>query len=335
MVTPAAGREAVAHLRGGFAMSERRACRVVAVDRSSVRYRHRRCDDNRLRERLKALAEERRRFGYRRLWVLLRREGHTVNRKRVYRLYKQERLMVRRRGGRKRAIGVRSPMPLPEAPNQRWSLDFVHDQMTDGRRLRILTAPESPKGDSHSSSSHSGLLRRASGWVAPPHPRATPRLSSRTPSRGIYPLSRHHPQRRHKPEKPRFLALAIRNIAPLLRNVLRIGGRELRRNPRLLRCGGSARRYGFVENKTTPLRPRLLCSGRCRRAREWAQDIRPGDHRRNRGFVRAGRCHTPSRRDQAIRRAACALSCGIPGRGSFGPLRCLPEHVAVFSKQNE
>ena len=119
-------------------MSERRACRVVAVDRSSVRYRHRRCDDNRLRERLKALAEERRRFGYRRLWVLLRREGHTVNRKRIYRLYKEERLMVRRRGGRKRAIGVRSPMPLPGGPNQRWSLDFVHDQMTDGRRLRIL-----------------------------------------------------------------------------------------------------------------------------------------------------------------------------------------------------
>jgi len=139
MVTPAAGREAVAHLRGGFAMSERRACRVVAVDRSSMRYQRRRGDDDALRERLKALAEKRRRFGYRRLWVLLRREGHTVNRKRVYRLYKQERLMVRRRGGRKRAIGVRSPMPLPLGPNQRWSLDFVHDQMTDGRRLRILT----------------------------------------------------------------------------------------------------------------------------------------------------------------------------------------------------
>ena len=70
--------------------------------------------------------------------MLPRREGHTVNRKRVYRLYKKERLMVRRRGGRKRAIGVRSPMPLPGGPNQRWSLDFVHDQMTDGRRLRIL-----------------------------------------------------------------------------------------------------------------------------------------------------------------------------------------------------
>ena len=93
-------------------MSERRACRVVAVDRSSVRYRRRRPDDDVLRERLKVLAEERRRFGYRRLWVLLRREGHTVNRKRVYRLYKQERLMVRRRGGRKRATGVRSPLPL-------------------------------------------------------------------------------------------------------------------------------------------------------------------------------------------------------------------------------
>ena len=122
-------------------MSERRACRVVAVDRSSVRYRRRRPDDDALRERLRVLAEERRRFGYRRLWVLLRREGHTVN-KRVYRLYKQERLMVRRRGRRKRAIGVRSSLPLPLKPNQRWSLDFVHDQMTDGRRLRILAVVE-------------------------------------------------------------------------------------------------------------------------------------------------------------------------------------------------
>jgi putative transposase len=70
---------------------------------------------------LKALAEARRRYGYRRLWVLVRREGHTVNRKWVYRMYKEEQLMVRRRGGRKRAIGVRSPMPLPLGPNQRWS----------------------------------------------------------------------------------------------------------------------------------------------------------------------------------------------------------------------
>jgi putative transposase len=138
MVTPVARREAVAHLRHGFAMSERRACHVIAADRSSVRYCRRRADDAGLRERLKALARERRRFGYRRLHVLLRREGHAVNRKRVYRLYREERLMVRKRGGRKRALGVRAPIPVPTGPNQRWSLDFVHDQITDGRRLRIL-----------------------------------------------------------------------------------------------------------------------------------------------------------------------------------------------------
>src|SRR5262245_15531099 len=110
MVPPAACREAAAHLRAGFAMSERRACRVAGVDRSSVRYRRRRSDDEDLRKRLKELAAQRRRFGYRRLWVLLRRDGHAVNKKRVYRLYRQERLMVRRRG-RKRAIGTRAPMP--------------------------------------------------------------------------------------------------------------------------------------------------------------------------------------------------------------------------------
>jgi putative transposase len=70
--------------------------------------------------------------------VLFRREGYAVNRKRVHRLYREERLMVRRRGGRKRALGGRAPIALPIGPNQRWSLDFVHDQMTDGRRFRIL-----------------------------------------------------------------------------------------------------------------------------------------------------------------------------------------------------
>jgi putative transposase len=90
-----------------------------------------------LRERLKELAQERRRFGYRRLHVLLRREGHVVNRKRVQRLYREERLTVRRRGGRKCAIGIRRPM-APLAADQRWSLDFISDQLTDGRRFRIL-----------------------------------------------------------------------------------------------------------------------------------------------------------------------------------------------------
>src|SRR5580658_8314506 len=138
VVRPAARREAVAYLRQAFAMSERRACRVIGGDRTSVRYRGVRPDDGVLRERLKALAQERRRFGYRRLHVLLRREGHAVNRKRVQRLYREERLTVRRRGGRKRAIGTRRPMVMPLAANQRWSLDFVCDQLTDARRFRIL-----------------------------------------------------------------------------------------------------------------------------------------------------------------------------------------------------
>lgn len=139
MVTPAAHREAAAYLQTTYEMSQRRACRVIDSDRTSVRYQATRPDDGALRERLKALAQERRRFGYRRLHVLLRREGQVVNRKRVQRIYREERLTVRRRGGRKRAMGTRRPIELPLAANQRWSLDFVSDQMTDGRRFRILT----------------------------------------------------------------------------------------------------------------------------------------------------------------------------------------------------
>ena len=138
MVTPAAKREAVAHLRSAFDMSERRACRTIGCVRMTVRYHSRRSDDNELRQRLRALAQERRRFGYRRLHVLLRREGFTVNHKRLFRLYREERLMVRQRGGRKRALGTRAPMLTPQLPNERWSLDFVADQFIDGRRMRIL-----------------------------------------------------------------------------------------------------------------------------------------------------------------------------------------------------
>lgn len=139
MVTPAAHREAAEYLQSTYEMSQRRACRVIDTDRTSVRYEATRLDDSALRERLKALAQERRRFGYRRLHVLLRREGQVVNKKRVQRIYREERLTVRRRGGCKRAIGTRRPMETPLAANQRWSLDFVSDQMTDGRRFRILT----------------------------------------------------------------------------------------------------------------------------------------------------------------------------------------------------
>jgi putative transposase len=103
-----------------------------------VRYRSRRPDDRAVRTRLRELASVRRRFGYRRLHILLRREGIVMNHKKLRRLYREERLQVRRRSGRKRAVGTRAPMALPQGPNQRWSLDFLSDAFADGRRLRIL-----------------------------------------------------------------------------------------------------------------------------------------------------------------------------------------------------
>jgi putative transposase len=138
MVTPAARREAVAHLQVAYEVSERRACTALGADRTSVRYRNHRPDNATARARLRELASVRRRFGYRRLHILLRREGIVMNHKKLRRLYREERLQVRRRGGRKRALGTRATMALPQGPNQRWSLDFLSDAMTDGRRFRIL-----------------------------------------------------------------------------------------------------------------------------------------------------------------------------------------------------
>ena len=119
-------------------MSQRRACAVLGVDRTMVRYVSRRPDDAKVRERIRALASQRRRFGYRRLHWLLCREGWTMNHKKFRRLYREERLQVRRRGGRKRALGTRAPMAIPQGPNQRWSLDFVSDAFACGRRFRIF-----------------------------------------------------------------------------------------------------------------------------------------------------------------------------------------------------
>ena len=138
MVTPAVKRQAVAHLCASYEVSQRRACNLIGADRTSMRYCSRRPDDAALRARLRELAAERRRFGYRRLQILLRREGTRMNHKKLRRLYREERLQVRRRGGRKRALGMRAPLASPQGPNQRWSLDFVSDTLTDSRRFRIL-----------------------------------------------------------------------------------------------------------------------------------------------------------------------------------------------------
>ena len=118
--------------------SQRRACALIGIAPKTYRYVTSRDDDQEFRERLRTLAGERRRFGYRRLHILLRREGIELNHKKLFRIYREERLTVRRRGGRKRAFGTRTPITLPEGPDQRWSLDFVSDVLADGRRFRVL-----------------------------------------------------------------------------------------------------------------------------------------------------------------------------------------------------
>ena len=104
-----------------------------------LRYQSKRPDDSDLREKIKLVAKERRRFGYRRIQVMLERKGIFMFHKKPRPIYAEEKLQVRRRGARKRALGTRKQMVLPDGPNQRWSLDFVNDAFTYGRRFRILT----------------------------------------------------------------------------------------------------------------------------------------------------------------------------------------------------
>lgn len=136
MVSPQAKRDAVESIVNR--LSESRACRLVGINRSIFRYQSIK-DDSVLTERIKHHAFERRRFGYRRIIFLLKREGVTVNHKRVYRLYVKAGLKVTRRGSRKKALGIRRPMVTPERLNQNWSLDFVSDALWNGRKIRMLT----------------------------------------------------------------------------------------------------------------------------------------------------------------------------------------------------
>jgi transposase InsO family protein len=138
VVGPAAKREAVAHLQAVMGLSERRACSFVGADRKMIRYRSCRSPETELRGKLRDLANERRRFGYRRLFILLRREGEPSGLNRIYRLYREEGLTVRKRRARRRAVGTRAPILVEARANARWSLDFVHDQFACGRRFRVL-----------------------------------------------------------------------------------------------------------------------------------------------------------------------------------------------------
>lgn len=137
MVTVSKRREIVECLKSR-GHTERRACALVGLGRSTCRYVHRRQDPELLLTRLRELASAKPRYGYRFLHELLQREGHAVNRKRVYRLYRDAGLAVRRRKRRKlRIVRAMPPVPLTR-PNERWAMDFVHDYLADGRRIRTL-----------------------------------------------------------------------------------------------------------------------------------------------------------------------------------------------------
>jgi putative transposase len=138
-VRPAQRRAAVVYLQERFGLSQRQACRLVGVARSTVRYRRRGGDDDTLRRRLCELAAQRPRFGYRRLSVLLRREGIVVNHKRVERLYRAEGLAVRRRRRKALTRVRRGRPPAPEHANEQWALDFLEDSLASGRKIRLLS----------------------------------------------------------------------------------------------------------------------------------------------------------------------------------------------------
>jgi putative transposase len=138
VVSPQARRAAVTHVMQVHGLGVTRACGLMGISRSLYRYEPRRPDDEALRGRLCELAAFKRRYGYRRLHVLVKREGWTVNHKRLFRIYQEAGLAVRRRK-RKRIAGIERQTKAPSlAPNQSWSMDFVSDGLADGCRLRCL-----------------------------------------------------------------------------------------------------------------------------------------------------------------------------------------------------
>ncbi len=137
MTTPQAKRAAALKAMEKHAITQRRACCLVSVDPKTVR-REPVPDNPEVRAKMREIAEQRRRFGYRRIGVMLERDGIVIDHKKLRRLYAEEGLSVKQRRGRKRASGIRAPMLEPSGPPVRWSLDFVADTFGDGRRFRIL-----------------------------------------------------------------------------------------------------------------------------------------------------------------------------------------------------
>jgi putative transposase len=140
VVTPTAKRELVAGTAEAYQLSTRRACHATGVARSSVTYRPCRPPQTPLRERLQELARSRGSWGYRRLYLLLQREGWPVNIKRVRRLYREEgRQLARRRPKKRKTVTARPAATARSAANQRWAMDFGHDVLLTGEKIRVLT----------------------------------------------------------------------------------------------------------------------------------------------------------------------------------------------------
>ena len=140
MVAPMRRRVALPYLRKAYQISERRACQVIVVNRSTVQYKSIKTDVPALRARINEIAATRVRYGYPRIHILLRREGWLVNRKRVYRIYREEGLSLRlKTPHRRKSAVVRSERPTAIAVNQTWSMDFMADNLADGRKIRLLT----------------------------------------------------------------------------------------------------------------------------------------------------------------------------------------------------
>ena len=138
MVSPASKRSAVQHIQDEHQRSERRACELVGLSRSVARHRSRRREPEGYRARMLELAAERPRFGYQRLHILLRREGFQQNHKLTYRIYREEKLQVRRKRRKRVAAAPREQMEVPTMPHVRWSMDFMSDSLADGRSFRVF-----------------------------------------------------------------------------------------------------------------------------------------------------------------------------------------------------
>jgi putative transposase len=139
VVTPGSKRACAEAMIQSHGLSERRAFKLVDLHRSVGRYETRKPPERSLRDRIKQIAHEKNRFGYRRIQLVLRKEGIMINHKKTFRIYRELNLKVRKRGSRRKALGIRALNEKPTEPNQIWALDFVADRLEDGRKFRLLT----------------------------------------------------------------------------------------------------------------------------------------------------------------------------------------------------